>query len=62
MKKHIDPVYHCIIYKLHGCSHVDGFLCEFNTCVERLSLQSEIDLFNNRIKKINKINKIRCLK
>ena len=27
-----DPVYSCIIYKRHGCSHVDGVLCDMKTC------------------------------
>jgi hypothetical protein len=31
-----DPVKHCILYKKLGCSHVDGMLCNFDTCKERL--------------------------
>lgn len=27
-----DPVYSCTVYKRHGCSHVDGMLCDINTC------------------------------
>lgn len=27
-----DPVYSCDLYKDHGCSHVDGFLCDFPKC------------------------------
>ena len=27
-----DPVYSCIVYKRHGCSHVDGILCDIKTC------------------------------
>lgn len=27
-----DPVYHCSVFKNHGCSHVDGFLCNMETC------------------------------
>lgn len=38
-----DPVKHCVIYKRYGCAHVDGFLCDFNTCEER-KLQELADL------------------
>ena len=31
-----DPVKHCDLYKDEGCSHVDGFLCDFETCSMRL--------------------------
>ncbi len=27
-----DPVYSCDVYKNHGCSHVDGMLCDMETC------------------------------
>ena len=27
-----DPVYSCDLYKDKGCSHVDGFLCDFPNC------------------------------
>lgn len=27
-----DPVYHCPVFKKHGCSHVDGMLCDMKTC------------------------------
>lgn len=27
-----DPVKSCAVYKLLGCSHVDGMLCEMETC------------------------------
>ena len=30
----IDPVKHCEVYKKEGCSHVDGYLCEPDTCRE----------------------------
>ena len=30
--RNTDPVYSCIVYKRHGCSHVDGFLCDIKTC------------------------------
>lgn len=31
-----DPVKYCGLYKYEGCSHVDGFLCDFETCSMRL--------------------------
>lgn len=31
-----DPVKHCDLYKDEGCAHVDGFLCDFDTCPMRL--------------------------
>lgn len=27
-----DPVRHCKVYNEIGCSHVDGYLCNMNTC------------------------------
>ena len=27
-----DPVYNCPYHKKHGCSHVDGLLCDMNNC------------------------------
>lgn len=27
-----DPVRSCKLYKEQGCSHVDGYLCDFPTC------------------------------
>lgn len=34
-KKKKDPVKNCEVYKQEGCSHVDGVLCEFDTCEVR---------------------------
>lgn len=31
-----DPLKHCKLYKAEGCAHVDGFLCDVDTCQERL--------------------------
>jgi hypothetical protein len=31
-----DPVKHCDVYKEDGCSHVDGYLCDFEKCDIRL--------------------------
>lgn len=27
-----DPVKHCALYKERGCSHVDGYLCDYPDC------------------------------
>ena len=27
-----DPVIHCDLYKEKGCSHVDGYLCDYPNC------------------------------
>lgn len=27
-----DPVRHCIVHKTEGCAHVDGYLCDMETC------------------------------
>ena len=32
----MDPVKHCDVYKEDGCAHVDGYLCDFETCDIRL--------------------------
>lgn len=31
-----DPVKYCEVYKESGCSHVDGYLCNFKKCSIRL--------------------------
>jgi hypothetical protein len=31
-----DPIRHCELYKYDGCAHVDGFLCDGETCKMRL--------------------------
>ncbi len=27
-----DPVHRCLVFKRHGCCHVDGILCDMKTC------------------------------
>ena len=27
-----DPIIHCPVYREIGCAHVDGYLCEVETC------------------------------
>ena len=31
-----DPVTHCKLYREEGCAHVDGYLCDYETCEMRL--------------------------
>ena len=31
-QKENDPVYKCLVYKRHGCPHIDGYLCDMKTC------------------------------
>lgn len=28
-----DPVVHCDVHLEKGCSHVDGFLCDYPSCI-----------------------------
>lgn len=44
-----DPVKHCKVYKQFGCSHVDGMLCNYNTCDMRVKqdlweLEEQLDI------------------
>lgn len=58
-----DPVKCCKLYKESGCSHVDGPLCNFDTCKERLEhelfeLEQQLDIpsrmrYRNRQKETN---------
>lgn len=31
-KVDIDPVKYCETYKIKGCAHVDGYMCNMQTC------------------------------
>lgn len=47
-----DPVYSCIVFKQSGCSHVDGMLCDFETCdmrkeAEIFELEQQLDIPHN---------------
>ena len=42
-----DPVYNCEVYKNEGCSHVDGFLCDFEKCDIRLGRLREKNLVSS---------------
>jgi hypothetical protein len=59
-----DPIKKCDLYKNIGCSHVDGYLCDFPNCTmnkeylvekELFDLENELDIphqyrFYNKIK------------
>ena len=32
LRVHPDPVKHCEVHKEIGCTHVDGYLCDMETC------------------------------
>lgn len=49
LKDKTDPVKYCCIYKEFGCAHVDGSLCNFSSCNERIkqelwNLGQELDI------------------
>lgn len=47
----LDPLKYCHYYKKHGCSHVDGFLCNVSTC-------STSEEYNKDLLRTQKIKKI----
>ncbi len=47
-----DPLTYCHYYKKYGCSHVDGYLCNVNTC-------SILKDFNKEFLRTQKLNKIK---
>lgn len=36
-----DPVKYCNLYKEEGCAHVDGILCDFETCSMRITYDNK---------------------
>lgn len=42
VNKYKDPVRECKFYKDHGCSHVDGYLCDIETCNIRKEYEEKI--------------------
>lgn len=40
-----DPVKCCVLYKDFGCCHVDGYLCEPDTCPMKLEYEVLIDAY-----------------
>ena len=39
-----DPLYHCDLYKDKGCSHVDGFLCDYPKCCINIDYLDELKI------------------
>jgi hypothetical protein len=47
-----DPVKECKVFKLAGCSHVDGFNCDMDTCqilakLELIHGKNKEDIYND---------------
>ena len=40
-----DPLYSCMVYKDLGCSHIDGFLCDFPDCSMNKKYLLELEMF-----------------
>lgn len=40
-----DPLYSCKVYKDLGCSHIDGFLCDFPDCSMNKKYLLELEMF-----------------
>jgi hypothetical protein len=38
-----DPIRYCRLYKEGGCSHVDGYLCDLQTCSIRIDYEQKIE-------------------
>ena len=49
-----DPVYNCEVYEYLGCSHVDGFLCDLETCSTLKDFKEELE----RKYKLNKLTDV----
>ena len=49
--KNNDPVKYCEVYKKEGCSHVDGYLCDFPKCSMLLEYREELER-SYKLKKI----------
>jgi len=43
--KENDPVHSCKVHKDLGCSHVDGFLCDFPDCSINKKYLLELEMF-----------------
>ena len=40
-----DPLYSCRVFKDLGCSHIDGFLCDFPNCSMNKKYLLELEVF-----------------
>jgi len=36
-----DPCKHCSVHREIGCAHVDGILCDFDTCSMRINYENK---------------------
>ena len=43
--KNDDPLYSCRVFKDLGCSHIDGFLCDFPNCSMNKKYLNELEMF-----------------
>lgn len=55
-----DPVKHCKLYKEDGCSHVDGMLCDFDTCTMRIDYENRYEKLLNIVTIHNSNCDIEC--
>lgn len=50
-----DPLTYCHYYKKYGCAHVDGYLCNVNTCTTLKEFNREFLRTQKLLKIKNKI-------
>ena len=48
----LDPCRHCELHKEEPCTHVDGYLCNYETCEMRIEFVSQRKGPNECIKSI----------
>ena len=56
----MDPVKHCDVYKEDGCAHVDGYLCDFETCDIRLEWAQKKNLGIKMTKNENNLEALKA--
>ena len=54
--KNNDPVKYCDVYKKLGCSHVDGYLCNFPKCSILIEYKDGLER-SNKLKRIINVTK-----
>ena len=37
--RRLDPAKHCAVYRVAGCAHIDGMLCNVRTCTIKISVE-----------------------
>jgi hypothetical protein len=55
-----DPVKHCNLYKEDGCAHVDGILCDFDTCSMRVGYDNKYTALLKLVTEHNKSCDAEC--